>query len=529
MTTSRFSRIRWLLPLLVAGALVSLPRFGVAADNTVLNLGLPGEPATLDPHRYNLRIEEAVLGDLFLGLTTFSAEGKIIPGAAATWETSEDGLVWTFRLQPDGRWSDGQPVSADDFVQAFRRLLDPQTASSLAYFMYPLKNAEAINRGKLPPTELGARAIDEKTLEISLELPYPHLPERLLYPTAFPVPVHVIKTVGDAWVKPEHWVSNGAYTLRSWKPQQSVELVRNPHFLPRPYAQTVFHHSLANGQNAYNRYRAGDLDAISGFPAGELETLRASRADELHLSPQLSMMYLVFNTRRPPFDDVRVRRALSIVIEPAVLTDRVLKTGDVPATGFVPSMVEAYDHPPLDHAAMTLPERQAQARNLLAEAGYGPDRPLEVILRYAAGTDGKKANLATAAMWQQIGVRVQLHQAELKVHYGDLRQGDFMVAQAGWIGESNPEHYLGLLHGGTGATNYGAYHNPAVDALLDAARAEKLIPARHALLRDAEILALKDYPVMPLFALTVRRLVNPQLNGWYDNPRDAHPARFLAR
>jgi len=528
MKTPRRLVLKTLLLLLLASWLTGAG-VNALADVPAVHLGLAGEPATLDPHRYNLRVEESVLGDLFLGLTTFSAEGKIMPGAATHWDTSEDGLTWNFHLRPDGRWSDGKPVTAHDFVYAFQRLLNPKTAASLAYFMYPLKNAEAASKGETPLRDVGARAVDDLTLELTLALPYPHLPERLLYPTAFPVPRHVIDRVGDRWVKPEHWVSNGAYILRDWKPQQHIELAHNPQFTPAPATQSVFYHSLANGQNAYNRYRAGDMDAIAGFPAGELANLSTTRAAELRLSPQLSMMYLVFNTRLPPFNDVRVRKALSMVVEPSILTDKVLRSGDVAATSFVPPMVANYDHPALPQATVPLSERQVQARALLTAAGYGPDKPLNIVLRYATGTDGKKANLATAAFWQQIGVKVELHQAELKVHYGDLRQGDFMVAQAGWLGESNPEHYLGLLHGSTGDTNYGGYHNPAVDKLLNDARGQKNIVARHALLRDAEILAMQDYPVMPLFALATRRLVRPDLRGWHENPRDAHPARFLQR
>lgn len=507
----------------------ALTGYGQAADGKPLHLGLAGEPATLDPHRYNLRIEEAVLSDLFLGLTTFSAEGKLMPGAALRWETSEDGLTWTFHLDPQGRWSDGKPVTAADFVYAFRRLLDPKTAASLAYFMYPLRNAEAIATGKLPADQLGARAIDDTTLELVLGLPYPHLPERLLYPTAYPVPRHVIDKVGDAWVKPENWVSNGAYVLRDWKPQQHLELARNPRFQPVPAAPGVTFHTTANTQNAYNRYRAGELDAIAGFPTGELAALRAERPAELRLAPQLSMMYLVFNTRSAPFNDVRVREALSIVVDPATLTDKVMKSGDIPATSFVPPMVADYAHPPLPHAGQPLADRQRRARALLTAAGFGPANPLRITLRYAAGTDAKRANLAIAAFWQQIGVRVELHQAELRVHYADLRQGNFQVAQAGWLGESNPEHYLGLLHGASGDTNYGAFADKSVDTLIDTARRQKDIGERHRLLAEAEATALKLYPVMPLYALTTRRLVRTDLRGWYDNPRDAHPARFLIR
>lgn len=520
------SRLLCLSLLLCSAIMTPLVK---AADGKVLHLGLAGEPATLDPHRYNLRIEEAVLGDLFLGLTTFSADGKLMPGAALKWDVSEDGLIWTFYLDPKGRWSDGKAVTAKDFVYSFRRLINPETAASLAYFMYPLRNAEAIANGQLKVDTLGVRAVDDLTLELTLALPYPHLPERLLYPTAYPVPAHVIDKVGDAWVKPQNWVSNGAYLLRDWKPQQHLELARNPHFEPKPAALQVFHHPAANAQNAWNRFRAGTLDAIAAFPANELATIRTERAAELHLAPQLSMIYLVFNTRKAPFSDPRVREALAIVVEPTTLTDKVMKSGDIPVGSFVPPMVADYTHPALPHAGQPLGDRQRRARALLTSAGFGPANPLKLTLRYAAGTDAKRANLATAAFWQQIGVRVELHQSELKVHYADLRQGNFDVAQAGWLGESNPEHYLGLLHSRAGDTNYGAFADQAVDALIDDARRQKDIAARHRLLAEAETAAMKHYPVMPLFALTSRRLVRAELRGWHDNPRDAHPARFLVR
>ncbi len=252
--------------------------------------------------------------DLFLRLTTFSAEGSIVPGAAEGWTVSGDGLTWTFTLRPRLAWSDGTALTADDFVFSFRRLLAPQTAASLAYFMYPLKNAAAVNAGRLPADSLGVRADGPRTLTITLEEPYPYLPERLLYPTAYPVPRHVIQEVGDDWVKPDHWVSNGAYRLTDWQPQAAVTLERSPHFaasgLPPAHIERVTYHPLAGEQAAYNRYRAGEVHAINSFPAGELPRVRASMAEDLRLSPLLSIVYLVFNTRQAPFDDARVREAL---------------------------------------------------------------------------------------------------------------------------------------------------------------------------------------------------------------------------
>lgn len=497
-------------------------------EDRVLRLGNAGEPQTLDPQRYNLRLEETLLTDLFLGLTAMNAEGVIVPGAAESWTTSDDGLTWTFVLRGDLKWSDGTPVTAGDFVFAYRRLLDPATAASLAFFMYPLKHARAVNAGELPVDRLGVAAPDPRTLIIELDEPYPHLPERLLYPTAFPVPEHVIERVGDDWVRAEHWVSNGAYVLDEWRPQAHVALKANPHFFEPLAIERVYYYPLANEQNAYNRYRSGAVSAIGAFPANELEQVREAMPEHLRVSPLLSMIYLVFNTRQPPFDDVRVREALSIVIEPRVLTDKVQRSGNYPATSFVPFMVASYEHPPLTWQQEPVAERVATARQLLAAAGYGPDNPLHVTLRYYDEGDGKRTNVAIASFWKQIGVTTSLHHSELKVHFSDLRQGDFEVAQAGWIGEDNPGHYLDLLVSDAGNVNYGGYRNADYDALMNEAGSRPDIPGRYALMARAEALAMEEFPVVPLWSIAVKRLVDPKLSGWHANNRDVHPVRYLS-
>lgn len=500
---------------------------GIANSAEPLHLGNPGEPETLDPHRYNLRLEETILTDLFLGLTTFNAHGKIVPGAAVAWTTSSNGLTWTFTLRRGLKWSDGKPLTAGDFVYAFRRLLAPETAASLAYFMYPLKNAEAVNSGKLPPDELGAQAVDEHTLVLNLEAPYPHLPERLLYPTGYPVPEHVIEQVGDAWVKPRNWVSNGAYRLDDWQPQSHVVLVRNEHFFEPAEIERVTYYPLANEQSAYNRYRAKEVHAISNFPSGELDRIRENLASHLRLSPLLSIVYLVFNTTVAPFDDVRVREALALVINPEVLTDKVQRSGNIANGSFVPANVINYEPAVMPHQHLNEAARREKATKLLREAGYGTDKKLKVTMRYVSGIEAKKTQLAIASFWKNIGVETQLHHAELKVHFADLRQGDFQVAQAGWFGENNAEHYLGLLVSDTGNVNYGRYANPAYDALMHAAGQQAEVNARNNLLHQAEAVGIAEYPVVPLYSVMIRRLVDPAITGWHENSRDVHPVRFL--
>jgi oligopeptide transport system substrate-binding protein len=519
MTALRYSVAIWLL---------SAANLLTAAAAGEIRLGNAGEPQTLDPHRYNLRLEETILTDLFLGLTAMNADGVIVPGAATSWTTSDDGLVWTFQLRDDLKWSDGKPLTADDFVYSFRRLLNPATAASLAYFMYPLKNAKAVNAGELPLEALGATAPSPHTLILELELPYPHLAERLLYPTGFPVPRHVIERVGDDWVKPANWVSDGAYVLAEWRPQAHVLLKANPYFYEPVAIDTVYYHPLANEQNAYNRYRAGEIQAIGGFPANELHYVEENLGEHLRVSPLLSMIYLVFNTTRPPFDDVRVREALSIVIQPQLLTDKVQRTGNYPARSFVPFLVDDYDNYEPAYHDQPMADRIQRAKTLLTDAGYGSDKSLHVTLRYFEGADAKRTNLAIASFWKQIGVTTELHQSELKVHFSDLRQGDFEVAQAGWIGENNAAHYLDLLVSDAGNVNYGRFQDPEYDTLMAEARCLPGIAERNELMHQAEKVGLDQFPVVPLWSVAVKRLVDPKLKGWHENPRDVHPARFLS-
>ena len=489
-----------------------------------LHIGNGGEPLTLDPHRYNLNLEEKILADLFEGLTTHDADGRVVPGAAKSWSVSDDGLTWTFRLREDARWSDGVAVTADDFVFSFRRLLDPATAASLAYFLYAIHGAASVNAGKTPVDELAVRTLGPHVLEIRLVEPFPFFAERLIYPTGYPVPKHVVEELGDDWVKPGNMVTNGAFVLADWQPQGFVRVEKNRHFRDAANVRlnAVTYYPTADRNAAYNRYRNGELHIIGDFPPGEIGWLNREMADHIHLSPLLSIMYLVFNVTEPPFDDPRVRRALALAIDREILTGRVLESGEVPSASFVPPMVANYTSAIAPRAV-----DQEGARRMLADAGYGEDNPLRVTLRYIAGADSKKVQVAIAAMWQAIGVETALHHAELNAHFAELRQGNFQVAQAGWFGENNPEHYLELLMSTTGDVNYGRFADAEVDALMTQAKRTAGLDERLALLRQAEVTALALDPVVPLYAVTIRSLVNPRITGWRTNARNVHPARYL--
>ena len=507
--------------------LVPIAVFAFVAEAKVLHIGNGGEPETLDPHRYNLRLEETILNDLFLGLTTVNATGEIVPGVAKQWTTSDDGLTWIFELRPDAMWSDGQLLTANDFVFAFRRLLDPETAASLAHFLYPIKNAEAVHAGEIPADALGAWATADHTLVIQLAQPFPFLAERLVFPTGYPVPAHAVEELGDDWVKPGLMVSNGAFTLEDWQPRGFVRLARNPKFHDAESVELegVAYHPTSDAKAAYYRYRAGELDAIGDFPGSEIPWVREHIPRHLRLSPLLSMTYLVFNVSAPPFEDARVREALSIALDRQRLVEQVLQSGEIASVSMVPPMVTGYA------SAISIVEPRDghldRARHLLRDAGYGEGNPLAVTLRHIDGEEWESVNVAISGMWREIDVTTTLRGAELKDHFADLRRGDFQVAQAGWFGENNPEHYLDLLISDTGDVNYGRFASDTYDMLMRRAHAEPVLARRLDLLRDAEVVGLAEFALAPLYSVTIRALVNPRIDGWHENPRNIHGARYL--
>src|SRR6185437_7863586 len=278
-------------------------RNGTAAKpgEMVFNRGNAAEPMSLDPHHVQGNWELNIVGDMMVGLTTEDADAKPIPGAAERWEQSEDGKSWTFHLR-DHHWSDGMPVTAQDFVFAWRRILDPKTASTYAYFLYLIKNGEAVNTGKMPGSELGVKAPDDKTLIVELEHPVPFMLQYVMHVTTYPLPRHLVEAKGDAWTKPGTYVSNGAYLLSEWSPNDHVTLVKNPTFYDAGSVKidrTIFY-PTTDYEAALKRLRAGELDIQDRMPAQQITWLRANMPEVLHLNPVLNTEYLVANMAQKP-------------------------------------------------------------------------------------------------------------------------------------------------------------------------------------------------------------------------------------
>lgn len=491
--------------------------------------GNGSEPVSLDPHKTTGTWEDRILSSAMMGLTQDAPDGTAIPGMAERWETSPDGLVWTFHLR-DATWSDGAPVTADDFVFALRRILDPKTAAEYASLIYFIKNAQAVNEGKLPGTELGARAIDAKTLELTLGHPAPYLPEVAKHQTMYPVPKHMVEKLGDAWASPKNYVGNGPFNIVDWRLGDYVKLVKNPRFYEadKVCVNQIYFYPTTDSTMAERRVKRGELDLNTDIQSNRIAFLREDMPGYVRTYTYLGVTYLAFNASVPAFKDKRVRQALAMSIDRDFITQKLLRGGQKSAYTFVPPGVANY-HPAKAPAwaSWTLEQRQAEARRLLAAAGYGPDHPLRIEIKHRNTPDPMLFMPAVQADWKAIGVDARLAQNEAQIAYAAYRSRDFQVADAAWIADYNdPMSFLYLQQSATGSQNYGDYKNPAYDALLAKADAEPDAARRADYLAEAEKIMLDDVPVAPIYFYVSKNLVSPNITGFTDNIIDHHRARY---
>ncbi|HSK38805.1 MAG TPA: peptide ABC transporter substrate-binding protein [Arenibaculum sp.] len=531
--------MRDLRKLVVGAALglvlgVGTPGASQAQAETVLHRGNGAEPETLDVHKSTGVPESYIQMDLFEGLLTSGPDAKPVPGAAEGWTISEDGLVYTFRIRDDAKWSDGTDVTAEDFVHAWRRLVDPATASDYAFFLWPVVNGEAITKGEKAPDELGAEAVDAKTLKVTLRAPTPYFLSAQLHHATYPISKANHETFGEDYLKPGNLVSNGAYMLDEHVPQSYVKAVKNPHFhdAGNVAVDTVFFYATEDIDAEFKRFRAGELDTTYEMPPQQITWAKRNMPEEFRNFAYFGTYFYNFNLNNEPWkSNPGLRKALSLAVDRDILVEKVAQGGELPAYGWVPPGVNGYESQSLDYAGMTQQERDELAKELLADAGYGPDNPLKIEFLYNTSERHKKIAIAVASMWKQkLGIDTTMMNEEWKVFLETRNKKQYKdLARHGWIGDYNdPNSFLELLRSDIGEQNPSAYSNPEFDELMIRAGQEKDAEARMELMQRAEAVMLEDHAILPLYFYTRPHMAGTHVKGWVDNIMNFHPTRYVS-
>jgi oligopeptide transport system substrate-binding protein len=508
------------------------PAPSVLADEQVVYRGNGEEPETLDPHLAEGIPAAHILRDLFEGLTTVFPDGKVVPGAALRWNISRDARTYTFYLRRDMVWSNGDPLTADDFVFSLRRAADPKTASNAANMLLPIQNAREVLAGELPVEKLGISILDEYTMQITLTGPTPYFLGLLAHPVSYPVNRSNIEEFGKQFSRPGNLVSNGAYVLRDWIPRVSIELEKNPNYREAEdtIIERVFYLPIEDQATEVKQFRSGELDWTNEVPNNQFKWLQKHYADELVISPWMGSYFFGFNLTQEPFiDNPSLRMALILAIDRQILTDKVTQFGEQPSFALVPPGIDGYVPFSPEYADWTQDERNHEATRLYEQAGYSEDRPLRVEIRYNTSDNHKKIALAIASMWKQaLGVNATLVNEEFRVFLQNREQKVVtQVFRAGWVSDYNdPYSFLELFRTEFGRNDYG-YSNSTFDALLDEVGTERIRARRERLMFEAERVLMSDHVIIPIYTYVTKRLVNPHLRGWQNNVMDHHATRHM--
>lgn len=503
----------------------------VGSAEMIYHRGNTGEPETLDPGKASTVPEANILFDLFEGLVMPDAKANIVPGVAQSWQVSQDQTVYTFKLRDDAMWSNGDPLTAGDFVFSFRRLVDPTTAAEYASMLYVVKNAAAINAGKMSPEEMGVRALDARTLEITLEAPTPYFLEMLMHQATYPVHRPTIERFGAEWTKPGNLVSNGPFALAARIPNDHVKLVRNSRFHAAADVtlDTVIYYPTDDRSTAIKRFDAGELHSNDDLPMEQLADLKQRFPAELRIGPHLGVYYFYVNLRKAPWDRPALRRAVSMAIDRDFLANKVWGGAMIPAYCMVPPGIAGYEPCQRELSGKSQNEREEEAARILHQMGYGPHNPIKLELRYDTSENNTNTGIAIQEQLRPLGITVSLYNSDLKTHFGHLDGGgDFDLARSGWVADyRDPESFLGIARLKSG-NNLGFYDNPEFERLMDASAAAGGDPARRmSLLSQAEKVLVDSDSLMPIFYLTSINLVSTRLRGWENNVMNIHPSRFI--
>lgn len=485
------------------------------------------EPESLDPAIVTGVSEFRVLDALYEGLTTYDpATLEPRPGVAHLWNVSDDGLVYTFHLRQDARYSDGKPVTARHFLQAWKRVLTPSTLSQYSYLLYEIENAEAYFKGEIKDfSKVGIEVRSDHELIVRLRQPCPWFLDLTAFATFYPVRLDVIEEHPNSWTDAGKLVGNGAFVLSEWKPRQLIEMTKNPQYHDRNFVKLDKITSLPYDDlnTALMLFREKKIDWLPSLPhASKVEELR--RDPDYYVMPYLGSYFYRFNCSKPPFDDPKIRRAFSLAVDRNIITDEILRGGQKPAAHYCPPMNNYY---PIEGAATN----RVKAMQLMNEAGYGPDGKIfpQVEILYNTSENHKKVAEALAYMWREtLGIRVLLRNAEWKVYLSEQKNMNYDISRASWIGDySDPSSFFDLFVT-DGSNNRTGWGNAEYDSLMRQTRSVRDPQKRELLFQKAErILVEEEFPILPLYIYVNQGMLSERVGGWYENVRDIHPFKYI--
>jgi len=514
--------IRW-----IVGLMTILSAFGcgdhmhpATPADAVLRRGLGGEPASLDPSAAADTFSVQVVQDLYEGLLREGPNGEIIPAVASSWTVDASGTTYKFELRPNARWSNGQPVRAQNFVTAWQRVVDPKQGSPVSNDLRLIAGAAEIISGKFAPDSLGVAATNDNELTVKLVQPAPYFPQLLAHSSTFPIFSDVSARSHGA----KDWISNGAYILSDWRPGTRLDLAKNEQYWDRAQVQIQrVQYQITPDQYAqFASYRAGQLDLTDTIPANALSSLRVEHPNEVVIAPYSAVAYYGLNMTSAPFaKNLKLRTALSMAIDRRKLVST-LAVGQVEAFGFVPPGIWNYTSTITDWKGLPDSERLTEARRLYQEAGYSTERPLHLQLLLNSNPSIKQTATLIAAMWrQELGIETTLTDEEFRVFLQSRRDKKrWDVVRLAWNADYNDaSNFLDIFRSDS-ANNDTGYSNASFDAKLDTA-AHTLDPdARRVLLESAEKTMLADAPAIPLYFFVSKHLVKPYVIGLRPNPFD---------
>ncbi len=500
---------------------------------STLSRGLVTDPESIDPHKVRSTQAAQVLRDIGEGLVGYSASGELVGAAAESWSISVDGLSYAFKIRDDARWSNGDAVTARDFVFALRRLVDPATAAFYAEAVASITNAEQIYAGELLPEELGVAAAENNTLVITLRQPTPYMLSLLTHPSTFPLHPGSVAEHGDNFARPENLLSNGAYKLESWEPASVLRLRRNEYYWNNASTSIDAVNYLVITQEIaqLNRFRAGEIDITDTVPPESFASVREQFAEQLHIAPYLGVYYYGFNLSKPPFaNNPELRQALSMAIDRDVLVEKIVGRGEAPAYSWVPPGVKNYEPIRFSYADLSQDERNATARRLYREAGYSKDNPLQTEVRYNTSDTQQRIALAIQSMWAEaLGVETTLINEEFQVLLANTRDAEItQIFRGSWTGDYDDAHtFLNILQSGN-PSNTPGFSNELFDKRMQQAEQQADLDKRRLYLEEAERVLLSEHPVIPLYFYVSKHLVSPRVQGWGDNALDYHYSQHLS-